>query len=659
MSRMEVGRFVRRFDAIAAAVAIVAAAFVLAVGAIAASASTSTLRGNASTVNAASDCSGATAWHFVLPAGGDSPRPTFVSITAVFKSAGTVTYSGPFTHNDTQTPDDGTGFVTPIADTLLSATAVASGSDADDFFVLSSIICSGASPSAISTTVFDAATNAAWAGIEVAPASAYDTSTVTGSATGTVSYIFFTNGTCNGDGTDAGTVAVGTHSITESALAAGSYSFQARYNGNATYAGSTSPCEPFSVTAPPTGPAETSITTVVFNAATNAALIGGNLVAGGSVYDTSAVTGGATGTVSYKFWTNGDCGVSENVAGTDAGTALALGSHSSPEGPLTARSYSFEAVYSSDNTALFTNATGSCELFSVTARPAGPAETSITTVVFNAATNAALIGGNLVAGGSVYDTSTVLAGATGTISYKFWANADCGVSEDIAGTDAGTALALGSHSSAEGPLTAGSYSFEAVYTSDNTSLFTNATGSCEHFTVAILPPGPESTTTRTAVFDAATNAALIDGNLTTGGSAYDTSTVTGATGTVSYLFWTNGDCGVSEDVAGTHAGTALALGAHSSAEGPLAAGSYSFEAVYSSDNTALFTGSTSACEPFTVVSGGVGGSTVGPSPTATPTGGVLAATGSNSPAQGLALFLIAFGLLAMVGGALAWKRRRS
>jgi hypothetical protein len=91
MSRMEVSRFVRRFDVIAAAVAIVAAAFVLAVGAIAASASTSTLPGNASTVNAASDCSGATAWHFVLPAGGDSPRPTFVSITAVFKSAGTVT----------------------------------------------------------------------------------------------------------------------------------------------------------------------------------------------------------------------------------------------------------------------------------------------------------------------------------------------------------------------------------------------------------------------------------------------------------------------------------------------------------------------------------------------------------------------------------------
>jgi hypothetical protein len=542
VAQMEAGKFVRRFDVIASAVAVVAAAFVVAVGGITASASMTTLPGNASTVNVASGCSGMTAWHFVLPAGGDSPRPTFVSITAVFKTAGTVTYSGPFTHNDTQTPDDGAGFVTTTADTLLSATAVASRADADDFFVLSSIICSGASPSTISTTVFDAASNAAWAGTEVAPASAYDTSTVTAGATGTVNYTFFSNGTCQGDGTDAGAVAVGGRSSTESTLAASTYSFQARYNGDARHAGSTGPCEPFTVTAPTTGPTETSITTVVFNAATDAALIGGNLVRSGSVYDTSTVTAGATGSVSYKFWTNGDCGVSEHVAGADAGTALALGTHSSAEGPLTTGSYSFEALYTSANTALFTNATGGCEAFSVTARPTGPTETSIATVVFNAATDAALIGGNLVAGRSVYDTSTVTAGATGSVSYRFWTNGDCGVSEHVAGADAGTALALGTHSSAEGPLTAGSYSFEAVYTSDN---------------------------------------------------------------------------------------------------------------------TALFTGSTGACELFNVVAGGVGGSTATPSPTATPTGGVLAATGGITPVQGLAVFLIAFGLLAMLGGAFAWRRRRT
>jgi hypothetical protein len=102
----------------------------------------STIQGNASTNNASSDCPGVVAWHFVLPDGGDNPRPTFVSITATFATAGTVIYVGPFTHGGTQTPDDGTGFLTPTNDTLLSATAEASGADGDDFFVLSSIICS-------------------------------------------------------------------------------------------------------------------------------------------------------------------------------------------------------------------------------------------------------------------------------------------------------------------------------------------------------------------------------------------------------------------------------------------------------------------------------------------------------------------------------------
>ncbi len=53
------------------------------------------------------------------------------------------------------------------------------------------------------TTVFDAATNTAWAGTEKTGASAYDTATVTGAGvtpTGTVTYTFFTNNTCTGTG---------------------------------------------------------------------------------------------------------------------------------------------------------------------------------------------------------------------------------------------------------------------------------------------------------------------------------------------------------------------------------------------------------------------------------------------------------------------------
>src|SRR5438132_14425436 len=55
----------------------------------------SLVSGNSSTINPSSNCDGAVGWHFVLPDGGDAPRPTFVSITAIFAHAGTVIYSGP------------------------------------------------------------------------------------------------------------------------------------------------------------------------------------------------------------------------------------------------------------------------------------------------------------------------------------------------------------------------------------------------------------------------------------------------------------------------------------------------------------------------------------------------------------------------------------
>jgi hypothetical protein len=112
--------------------------------------------------------------------------------------------------------------------------------------------------STTATTVFDASTNAPWAGSETTGSSAYDTASVTSSdtvtATGTVAYTFFTNGTCTGTGASAGTVTLtGTGAVPkskrESTLANGSYGFEATYSGDSNYAGSTSSCEPFKVTA--------------------------------------------------------------------------------------------------------------------------------------------------------------------------------------------------------------------------------------------------------------------------------------------------------------------------------------------------------------------------------------------------------------------------
>ncbi len=82
-----------------------------------------------------------------------------------------------------------------------------------------------------------------------------DQATVSGSAgtpTGTVTFTFFTNGTCAPTGTAAGapTLAGGVAtSNSEGPLNAGSYSFQAVYSGDANYNGSTGACEPLTVTA--------------------------------------------------------------------------------------------------------------------------------------------------------------------------------------------------------------------------------------------------------------------------------------------------------------------------------------------------------------------------------------------------------------------------
>jgi len=107
-------------------------------------------------------------------------------------------------------------------------------------------------------------------------------------ATGTVSYTFFTNGTCTGTGTSAGTETLSSGSVpksnTESELADGSYSFQASYSGDSNYGGSSSTCETFSV-----GLGTSSISTNVDDATTNH-IWSGSETTGASAYDTSTVT---------------------------------------------------------------------------------------------------------------------------------------------------------------------------------------------------------------------------------------------------------------------------------------------------------------------------------------------------------------------------------
>jgi hypothetical protein len=284
--------------------------------------------------------------------------------------------------------------------------------------------------------------------------------------------------------------------------------------------------------------------------------------------------------------------------------------------------------------------------------PAQPerTQTTTTTVVFNAATNAPL-SGDLANGGSVYDKATVTpAQATGTISYLFFTNGNC--------EGNGSAAGSGSQSNPTGPLTtAGTYSFMAKFTA--TGNFKDSTSGCEPFTVAAA--GQAATTLTTSVFNAATNAALT-GSETAGVSVYDTAKLTHSgtatpSGTVTYTFFTTNNCSGTSTSAGapTLSGGSVA---NSNTMSSLAAGSYSFIAHYGGDEA--FAASTSACEPFTIAAATTtGGAPPVSGTTPTPTGEILAETGANPPGLGLGIGLMLAGFVAMVAGALFWRRQRA
>ena len=285
--------------------------------------------------------------------------------------------------------------------------------------------------SSVTTSVFDAGTNAAWAGSEVTGASVYDTATVSGleggpTPTGTVTYDYFTNGLCNGTPAASDTETLNPdgnvpNSSTQGPLAPGTYSFDATYIGDTNYDSSVSPCEPFTV-----GLAASSVTTRVFDAGTNATWTGSEIT-GSSAYDTATVSGLAggpvpTGTVTYEYFTNITCNgtPAASVAPTMSGGNVP---NSSTEGPLTPGSYSFEATYNGD-TNYDPSPASSCEPFSV-----NPATTSVFTTVDDASTNAPW-NGNEVTGSRTYDTATVsgLVGGptpTGTVTYEYFTNGTC------------------------------------------------------------------------------------------------------------------------------------------------------------------------------------------------------------------------------------------
>ena len=238
----------------------------------------------------------------------------------------------------------------------------------------------------VSTITNDAVTNTAWAGTEVTGATAYDTSTISGAVdgfvpTGSVSYTFFTNDTCTGDGTSAGNKAIQDGTVppsdTVGPLGAGSYSFDAVYTDDANYNSSAvSACEPFMVLK--AGPAAA---TILFDAVTNGAW-SGTETTGATAYDTSTVTGVTgfvlTGTVTYSYFTNGTCTgtptSTQDVTLSSTGTVP----NSATTAALAAGNYSFDATYGGD-TNYSASPPSACEPFTVAAVATAPATVTPTT----------------------------------------------------------------------------------------------------------------------------------------------------------------------------------------------------------------------------------------------------------------------------------------
>ena len=204
-----------------------------------------------------------------------------------------------------------------------------------------------------------------------------------------------------------------------------------------------------------------------------------------------------------------------------------------------------------------------------------------TTTLKNAADNSTIANGSSVPyGSSVYDTATLsnlITGETptGKVQYTFFANGDCSGT----GTDAGLKTlvnGLAPQSDTQGPLAAGSYSFDAQYLSGNDPNYSDsAVSACEPFTVLKKSP-----TVSTLLSESTGNV---------GDSVHDSATLNGATtdagGTISYAVYSNDTCTtLVADLTPVNNTVVNGVAPDSLSHTFNSAGTFYFQATYSGDN---------------------------------------------------------------------------
>ncbi len=231
----------------------------------------------------------------------------------------------------------------------------------------------------VSTNILNASSNAVITSA-IASTSVTDRATVTGAGatpTGTVDFTFYNNNACS-SGSNAGSgISLSGNtatSSTEGALAAGSYSFKAHYNGDANYVAADGPCETLSI-----GTANVGITT---------ALSSNSITAGNSAYDTAALQNtlsGAGGSVQYVVYTDNACSSALQGAGV---MSVSNGSVPNSNSVLfnNPGTYYWQAAYSGDQNNAAATSTCSSEILNVLATSTPPATTTPGTIngeVFN------------------------------------------------------------------------------------------------------------------------------------------------------------------------------------------------------------------------------------------------------------------------------------
>lgn len=415
----------------------------------------------------------------------------------------------------------------------------------------------------------------------------HDKATVSGSGptpTGNVNFTFYSNHTCSGDGSGAGTIAlvsgVAHPSSSEGPLNAGSYSFKAHYNGDGVYNPSDAVCEPLAV-----NQLTPTVVTEIHKA--DESLVSGSVALGTTIHDKATVSGSSpavTGSVNFRFYSNNSCSGDGSAAGSNISLVSGVAHPSSSEGPLATGFYSFKAHYNGDTN--YVAGDSACEPLTV-----NKSDTTTTTQVHNPS-HQDVTNGLVPLGTAVHDSATVGTQVDsfvigGTVTYHFFTDSQC------EGDSTDETAAVGNESSPTGALATGSYSYRADYNGDVN--YHSSTGACEPFSVGKATP-----TVATEIHDSSENVITSE---TLDFNVHDKAAVSGIegfapTGNVDFTFYTDNSCEGEGSSAGSGISLVSGVAHPSDTEALTSAGHYSFQAHYNGDDN--YAAANSECEPFTL-----------------------------------------------------------